>query len=905
MDYEVFRVTDVQYEDDPDLLTHVFGRNQDGEWVHKKLYDTMPYLFVPERYFSPEQLKSSNVSDKVFDWNRGFESYDGVELVQIVTDVPDHVSDVKEAFPVCYESDLVFERRCTADYDLSGYIRTPKSEKISVDQIESLDESEVDPIEPRGLFIDIEVVVPETFYPEFAEDAPNEVTAVTIYDNYDDEYTLFCLDPDLSVDPTKIRDYIEENWEDHEDYDRLVDIEISFKRFGNEKNLLKSFVDYVSSREADFMTGWNYIDFDHEYLYNRIDDVLGYEVNDLSPIGKTGGYQSETYIQGIPAIDMMEAYCDKLVYGKMKSQSLDYVSKDVLGVGKIEGDDNKYDANRTKYMAYNIVDTQLCVEIDREYGVMDFWFMLADVCSIPPYEVGSPMKEVEGFLFAHRDDDEILPDTDDDKEIDTISGGFVMPPSNGLQEWVGVTDLKSLYPSSIITCNISRETMTYDLQEADIVVPDMPLNYEDVPGNEITQKDIGWNLGEGACVGFTLDEQGIMPKYLGLLFTNREDLKSERNSHDKDSREYEVFDMRQRAVKVVMNTFFGVSDHPYFRLSEDGLGAAITSVSRFVNWMGVQIITEQGYDVIYGDTDSLMVSLLDKDGVSSDLDTEKYVELLENLEGEINSQLDFIADQIGVPEKHPFIGDELHGMGRHLWVYEAEKLYRRFLQTGAKKRYAGNIVWKEGKYTDDTDVSGFETVKADSATITQDVQKEFIERVLDGQGYDDLTEFIQQYVNGLDSFNFGGIPSFDNGDNEPLEYVGFPSSLNKPPEDYPNMPVKRATLYSNEHLGYDWQSGDDPWLVYVDTTPPNLPDTDVIALSWQDESLPAGFEINVSKHLDKSIRSPLQSIVDSLDFTWRELKTGKKEQAVIGGGGGGEISFNDDVETGDPFEDIE
>jgi DNA polymerase elongation subunit (family B) len=475
--------------------------------------------------------------------------------------------------------------------------------------------------------------------------------------------------------------------------------------------------------------------------------------------------------------------------------------------------------------------------------------------------------------------------------MNTISGGFVMPPSNGVAEWVGVLDLKSLYPSSMITCNISKETMTYDLEEADVIVPDMPLNYEDVPGDKITQSDIGWQLGEGACVGFTLDEQGVLPKYLSLLFQNRGDMKSKRDSQKQGSREYEMYDMRQRAIKVVMNSMFGVSDNPYFRLAADGLGAAITSVSRYVSWVGIQVIEDDGYTVRYGDTDSLMVSLLDNDGVSDDLDTKEYVGYMENLESSINERLSMVADNIGVPDEHPFFDGSLHGTDRHLWVYEAEKLYRRFLQTNAKKRYAGNIVWKEGKYVDDTDVSGYETQKSDSAAITQDVQEEFIERILEGQEYDELTAFIQEKVNGLESLKFD------------LEYVGFPSSLNKPIEEYPNMPVKRATKYSNRHLGYDWGAGDNPWLVYVDDTPPNLPNTDVIAVHWQDESLPSGFTINVPKHLEKSIQSPLQSIIDSLDFTWTELKTGKKEQSVIGSGGG-EVSFNDGAETGDPFENL-
>lgn len=893
MGEEVFRVTDVQYEDEDDLVTHVFGRDLEGGYVHKRIYDTMPYLFVAESEFDASFVKASHLSDMVFDWNSGYESYDGVELIQVVTHYPKQVRKVREEFENTYESDLVFERRCTADYDLSGFVRTPDKDVISVGSIESVSEDEIDPVEPRGLFVDIEVKVPDDFYPEFAEEAPNTVTAITCYDSYTEEYTLFCYDPDLSVKPENIRGYIEDNWDGHEDFDRLTDIDIHFKRYAQEPNLLEGFVSYVENREVDYMTGWNYIDFDHEYLYNRIDSVLGKEVRRLSPIKKTGGYKTETYVKGVPAIDMMEAYCGKLIYGKLKSKSLDYVTKDALGVGKIEGEDNSFDENRTKFMAYNIVDTQLCVEMDREFGVMDFWYMLADVCGIPPYSVGSTMKECEGYLFKHRNDDEILPDTVDDKEMDTISGGFVMPPSDGVEEWVGVLDLKSLYPSSMITCNISKETMTYDLNEADIVVPNMPLNYEDVPGDTITQSDIGWELGEGACVGFTLDKEGILPKYLKLLFKNRSLMKSKRDSNDAGSTEYKMYDMRQRAIKVVMNSMFGVSDNPYFRLSADGLGAAITSASRYVSWVGIQAIEDDGYNVRYGDTDSLMVSLLDNPEVEDDLETEQYVEYMINLEESINERLSMVADNIGVPEKHPFFGGSLHGTDRHLWVYEAEKLYRRFLQTGAKKRYAGNILWKEGKYVDDTDVTGFETVKSDSATITQDVQQEFIERVLEGQTYEQLTEFIQQNVEGLKSLTFD------------LEYIGFPSTLNKPIEEYPNMPVKRATNFSNQHLGYDWGSGDDPWLVYVDDTPPNLPNTDVIAVHWQDGSLPRGFTINLQKHLEKSVKSPLQPIIDSMEFTWTELKTGKKEQSVIGGGGGGDISFNEEAETGDPFADVE
>ena len=882
--YDTFLVTDVSTQtlkEESKVVTHLFGRSTDGRKIHKEVEDTVPYCFIEKEEW--EEKRVDNLESIVFMVNDGYESFDGKELVQVATYLPKDVRQLRDIFETTHEADIPFTRRCTADYNMTGVVRTPKLETITVDQIQKVDQSDVGNIDPRGLIIDIEVVAPDSFYPEFAEEAPNQVTAITSYDTYDEEYTLFCFDPEMIVSPPEIRPFIEENWSGHEDAERICDVDIVFKRFGNEQNMLKAYIQYINEKEPDYFTGWNYVDFDHEYLFNRMDDLLPYrDLVQISPINRVGGYKTETYVKGIPAIDMMSAYADKLVYGRLKSKSLDYVSKESLGVGKIDGEDNSYDSNRTKFMAYNIVDVQLCVEMNRQFSIIDFWFMLADVCGIPPYDVGSTMKECEGYLFLHREDDEILPDTEE-KEMNTISGGFVMPGADGLFPWVGVVDLKSLYPSSIITCNISKETMTTDIDKADVVVPDMPLNYEDVAGDSIKSSDISWNLGEGACVGFNVSDEGILPKYLKQLFNNREELKRLRNEAESDMM-YQVYNMRLRAVKFVMNSFFGVRDNPYFRLSADGLGAAITSVSRYVSWMGIQAIESDGFDVKYGDTDSLFISLLESDKADPDGDVEHFVDLLTELEGTINEQLVSAADMCGVPKEHPYLDDGMHGTSQHLWVYESEKLYRRFLQTGAKKRYAGNIVWKEGKFVNDTDVSGFETVKSDSAALTQDVQEEFIQRILDGEEYDELTEFIQTYVTGLQEAQFD------------LEYIGFPSSINKPLEEYPNMPVKRACQYSNNHLGYDWQSGDDPWLVYVSKTPYNLPDTDVIAVSWQDETIPDGFEINVEKHLSKSVKGPLEAIIDSMDFTWRELKTGMKEQSVIGSGGG-DISFEDAPST--------
>lgn len=296
----------------------------------------------------------------------------------------------------------------------------------------------------------------------------------------------------------------------------------------------------------------------------------------------------------------------------------------------------------------------------------------------------SEMQMVEGYLLKHRTGQEILPTTEE-KEMDAATGGLVLEPFTGLAAWVSVLDLKSLYPSSMATMNISRETLTWDEEEADIVIPDMPLNRSKVPGKYITEDDIGWEIGDGpgdGAIGVSLDKQGLLPKYISRLFPERAQLKALRDQHGPDSTEYQVYDNQQNSVKVIMNSSFGVSDNDYFRLATEGLGDAITAASRYVAWKGMTVAREMGYEVIYSDTDSQFIQLAEED---EDVEAEVVVERGNGLEEAINDQMDSVADDVGLPDEHPFLADmDLHGTDRQCYVWENEKLYRRYLQAGSK-----------------------------------------------------------------------------------------------------------------------------------------------------------------------------------------------------------------------------
>jgi len=111
------------------------------------------------------------------------------------------------------------------------------------------------------------------------------------------------------------------------------------------------------------------------------------------------------------------------------------------------------------------------------------------------------MRLIDGYLMSLGDHDEILPSMDE-KDIPANAGGLVFDPSDGISENVGVLDLKSLYPSGIISGNISTETLTKDEDEADILIPWMPEKEEEM-GGEITKEDVEWDIDRG--VGVKLD----------------------------------------------------------------------------------------------------------------------------------------------------------------------------------------------------------------------------------------------------------------------------------------------------------------------------------------------------------------------------------------------------------------
>ncbi|WP_436929802.1 DNA polymerase domain-containing protein [Halosimplex halobium] len=274
--------------------------------------------------------------------------------------------------------------------------------------------------------------------------------------------------------------------------------------------------------------------------------------------------------------------------------------------------------------------------------------------------------------------------------------------------------------------------------------------------------------------------------------------------------------------------------------------------------------------VVLHNTDSVMLEL-------GDLDTEGAIEKSFEIEEHINDRYD------------EFAREELNA-DSHRFQIEFEKLYRRFFQAGKKKRYAGHIVWKEGKEVDDIDITGFEYQRSDIAPITKEVQLQVIEMIVHGEDIED----VKDYVHGV-------IEDYQNGEVS-LDDVGIPGGIGKKLDNYDTDTAQvRGAKYANLLLDTNFASGSKPKRVYLEKVHPEFfreveeemdldpaedplygefkRDPDVICFEYADQ-VPDAFEVDWDKMLDKTLKGPIARILEALDVSWEEVKSGQEQTGL-------------------------
>ncbi|MCL9813146.1 DNA polymerase domain-containing protein [Natranaeroarchaeum aerophilus] len=357
---------------------------------------------------------------------------------------------------------------------------------------------------------------------------------------------------------------------------------------------------------------------------------------------------------------------------------------------------------------------------------------------------------------------------------------------------------------------------------------------------------------------------------------------------------------RNGTFQNVGNSLYGVLGWDRFRLYDKEMGAAVTATGREVIEHTEDAANEAGHEVAYGDTDSVMLEIghvqpddVEADVVVTDSMRESHPEMseeeLESLAATIEKGYE-LEEQIN-GSYDEFALDQLNAE-HHRFQIEFEKLYRRFFQAGKKKRYAGHIVWKEGKDVDDIDITGFEYQRSDIAQITKEVQLEVITRIVRGEDIEDVKTYVHDIIQEVQA---GEVS---------LDEIGIPGGIGKKLDNYDTDTAQvRGAKYANELLGTNFSSGSKPKRVYLKKVHPDYfermereegfdpqtdllygefkRDPDVICFEYDDQ-IPEEFEIDYDKMLDKTLKGPIERVLEALDISWSEVKSGQ-EQTGLGG----------------------
>lgn len=316
----------------------------------------------------------------------------------------------------------------------------------------------------------------------------------------------------------------------------------------------------------------------------------------------------------------------------------------------------------------------------------------------------------------------------DDKKGPQYSGGLVLEPKKGLYDkYVLMLDFNSLYPSIIQEYDICFTTVKRGKDMAGLA-PELPPPVLGKPG------------GENAAV---------LPQVICKLVQHRRAVKELLKKETNDVIKAQL-DIRQLALKLTANSMYGCLGFSASRFYAKPLAELITGQGREILQSTVDLAQNLSYDVIYGDTDSIMINT-NKDNLA------EVHKVGQEVKREVN-------------KRYKLLEIEMDGCYRSMLLLK-------------KKKYAAVVVepsMHEGKtiYVERVEKKGLDTVRRDWCKLAKDVGDTCLDEIFKKRAVEDTVEKIH------DALREARTKMVNNQVN--LESYIVTKQLTKSPRDYPD-----------------------------------------------------------------------------------------------------------------------
>jgi DNA polymerase-2 len=666
------------------VLTDEVGRRRPVIHIYGRLDDGASFLVRDDRqrphfYIRAADLERARAAGALAGTPTDKRTFDGAEVVRLETDVPGDVPAVRDrlhdAGIETFEADVRFAVRYLIERGIKAgcAIEGEPGTSNAVDRV--FDNPVLRPadvgIEPRVFSFDIET------------DLKGRLLAISMFGPDIDEVLI--VDEDDRAMPERAT------------------------RCENEHAALTAFCDRVRAADPDVITGWNIVDFDLAALARVAARVrhpfdLGREAGPIR-LRKAEGYfgSGQASVPGRLVLDGIDLLRGAFV--RMDDYSLDAVARQVLGEGKaVKGDVrdrmgeilHNYHQDLPAFSLYARTDARLAYEIVRKLNLIPLAFARSRLTGMTPDRVAASIASFDFLYLSELEPLGIVAPSvrgDDSRVYAAQQGGHVLEPVAGLHRNVWVFDFRSLYPSVIRTFNI--DPLSY------VANPPPAADLIETPGGAFGRSP------------------AILPRLLDELFPRRE---AARKAGD---------EVASHAIKILMNSFYGVLGTPACRFYNPALANSITGLGREVLLWSKHWFETAGFKVLYGDTDSLFVQtpITDPEAAAA-----RARELAVALTADLARH---VRDRWRVPSRLELKFEKLY---LKLFLPHARHSTR-----GASKRYAG---LRHGRDADQVEFIGMEVVRRDWTALAKDVQRELYRRLFTDASVDVYLAEVVRRVRG-------------------------------------------------------------------------------------------------------------------------------------------------------------
>ncbi len=472
----------------------------------------------------------------------------------------------------------------------------------------------------------------------------------------------------------------------------------------DEETLLKQIADELNNYEI--IQAWNGLEFDFLY-FKRFTNITG--------------FNHKMFI----LLDAMKIH-EMLNPKERNFVSLDMAGQRYLDIRKIQhawGFYEAWDKHRDELEVYNNRDVELMYKLEEKFGFSGIVMQTASQIGFLPqrytYSRYSSIIAIMKMSLDHYGKRIVWKSKSVIPIDEAYEGAVVLDSVKGRHKHVVGIDLASLYNNIIQTWNISPEQLVI---------------YED-----------------GSHDYSRYDHEGLMARALRVFEIDRNKYKVLRNNSEGD--EYRLYDQIQSGLKIILLSIYGgLGARGSTRAKESGKPSGaksfyswhcandVTYYARSIILLAKKVVEERlGFEVVYGDTDSLYISLGDMD-----LDVDAVKTILQTIVDATNEEYAVYLDKFNIPTENRKI------------EMEAQGYYSPFVLFGKKKYYFAKEVYNaENNFINEELVmyaKGIKAIKLSEPIFVREFQRQLYSMILEYKPLKEVEKFLieieQKFHNG-------------------------------------------------------------------------------------------------------------------------------------------------------------